>query len=43
MLKFLKNMWDTNQKELNRIAPLVARINELEAEFVRLSDQGVEK
>ena len=39
MLKFLKNMWDTNQKELNRIAPLVARINELEAEFVRLSDQ----
>ena len=39
MLKFLKNMWDTNQKELNRIAPLVARINELEAEFVRRSDQ----
>ncbi|NLC52710.1 MAG: preprotein translocase subunit SecA, partial [Firmicutes bacterium] len=39
MLKFLKNMWDTNQKELNRIAPLVTRINELESEFVRLSDQ----
>ncbi|HHW11809.1 MAG TPA: preprotein translocase subunit SecA [Firmicutes bacterium] len=39
MLKFFRNMWDTNQKELNRIAPLVTRINELEAEFMRLSDQ----
>ena len=39
MLKFLRNMWDTNQRELNRIAPLVTRINELEAEFTRLSDQ----
>ncbi|NLM37553.1 MAG: preprotein translocase subunit SecA [Firmicutes bacterium] len=43
MLKFLRNFWDTNQKELNRIAPLVTRINELEAEFERLSDQELKK
>ena len=39
MLNFLKNMWDTNRKELNRLAPLVARINELEAEFAQLTDE----
>ena len=38
MLNFLRNMWDTNQKELNRIAPLVDRINQLEPEFIKLSD-----
>lgn len=39
MWEFLRNMWDTNQRELNRIAPLVARINELEPDFEKLSDQ----
>ncbi len=39
MLNFLRNIWDTNQKELNRIAPLVARINELEPEFIKLTDR----
>ncbi|NLW60757.1 MAG: preprotein translocase subunit SecA [Firmicutes bacterium] len=41
MLKFLRNLWDTNQRELKRIAPLVTRINELEAEFSGLSDQDL--
>jgi preprotein translocase subunit SecA len=39
MLNFLRNIWDTNQKELNRIAPLVVRINELEPEFIKLTDR----
>ena len=39
MWKFLQNLWDTNQRELKRIAPLVARINELEPGFAKLSDQ----
>jgi len=38
MLSFLRNIWDTNQRELNRLGPLVATINELEAEFVEYSD-----
>ncbi|NLY90355.1 MAG: preprotein translocase subunit SecA [Firmicutes bacterium] len=39
MLNFLKNMWDTNRKELNRLQPIVARINGLEAEFAALTDE----
>jgi len=38
MLNFLRNMWDTNRKELNRLLPIVARINGLEAEFASLTD-----
>ncbi|NLW55084.1 MAG: preprotein translocase subunit SecA [Firmicutes bacterium] len=41
MLSFLKNMWDTNQRELNRIAPLVDKINALEPEFVKLTDEAL--
>lgn len=39
MWGFLRNLWDTNQRELKRIAPLVARINELEPDLAKLSDQ----
>ncbi len=39
MLRFLRNLWDTNQRELNRLGPIVARINEWEAEFVKYSDE----
>lgn len=39
MWRFLQNMWDTNQRELNRMAPIVARINELEPDYEKLSDQ----
>ena len=38
LLGFLRNIWDTNQRELNRLAPLVQRINELEAEFLPYTD-----
>ncbi len=38
VLGFLRNIWDTNQRELNRLAPLVQRINELEPEFVPYTD-----
>ena len=38
VLSFLRNIWDTNQRELNRLAPLVQRINELEPEFAPYTD-----
>ncbi|HEY8392823.1 MAG TPA: preprotein translocase subunit SecA [Capillibacterium sp.] len=43
MLNFLRNLWDTNRKELNRLQPIVARINELEAEFASLTDEELRK
>src|SRR5579884_492476 len=40
MFAFLKRLLgDANQRELKRIAPLVARINDLEPEFERLTDE----
>src|SRR5690554_6651459 len=39
MWEFLRNMWDTNQKEIKRMAPIVAKVNALEPEFDKLSDQ----
>jgi len=39
MWEFLRNMWDTNQKEIKRMAPIVAKVNALEPEFDQLSDQ----
>ncbi|HHZ19985.1 MAG TPA: preprotein translocase subunit SecA [Firmicutes bacterium] len=39
MFKFLRNLWDTNQQELNKLKPLVERINALEAEMIPLSDE----
>ncbi|MBA7567956.1 Protein translocase subunit SecA [subsurface metagenome] len=38
MLKWLGSLTDSNEKELTRLQPIVNRINELEAEFKRLSD-----
>ncbi|MGQ9780057.1 MAG: preprotein translocase subunit SecA [Bacillota bacterium] len=38
MLNFLKNLWDTNQRELNRLSLKVQAINALEPEFERLTD-----
>lgn len=36
MLKILSKLFDTNAKELKKLAPLVARINELEAEYQKI-------
>lgn len=38
-MSFLRNIWDTNQRELNRLTPLVQRVNELEAEFTPYTDE----
>ena len=38
MLKWLGSLTDSNEKELTHLQPIVNRINELEAEFERLSD-----
>ncbi|MEX1061855.1 MAG: helicase-related protein, partial [Patescibacteria group bacterium] len=38
MANFLKNLLDFNQRELNRLEPLVLKINSLEAEFKKLAD-----
>jgi len=39
MPKWLSALIDSNEKELKRLQPAVDRINELEAEFERLSDE----
>ena len=38
MPKFLSGLFDSNEKEIKRLQPLVDRINELEPEFEKLSD-----
>ena len=38
MFKFLKKLFDSNEKEITRIKPLVERINSQEAEMVKLKD-----
>ncbi|HIE16812.1 MAG TPA: preprotein translocase subunit SecA, partial [Dehalococcoidia bacterium] len=38
MLKWLGSLVDSNEKELKRLEPTVARINSLEPDFQRLSD-----
>lgn len=38
MFQFLKNLWDTNKRELTRISGIVDQINALEPQFQRLSD-----
>ncbi len=38
MLKWLGGLVDSNEKELKRLQPIVNKINELEPEFERLSD-----
>ena len=39
MLKFLGRLLDSNERELNKLQPGVERINQLEPEFERLSDE----
>src|ERR671914_1049092 len=39
MLKFLSRLADSNEKELRRLEPIVARINALEPDIERLSDE----
>jgi len=39
MPKWLSALIDSNEKELKRLQPAVDRVNELEAEFERLSDE----
>ena len=38
MLKWLGSLVDSNEKELKRLVPTVAEINELEPRFEQLSD-----
>ncbi len=38
MFKWLGGLKDSNERELNRLEPIVSRINELEAELGKLSD-----
>ena len=38
MLKWLGNLVDSNDKQIKRLQPLVDEINELEAEFQKLTD-----
>ena len=41
MLKFLNRLGDSNDKEVRRLEPVVARINDLEPEFLSLSDDAL--
>jgi preprotein translocase subunit SecA len=38
MLKFLSRLADSNEREVRRFEPIVARINDLEPEYSALSD-----
>ncbi len=39
MFKFLTNLFDSNEKQLNKIQPIVAEINSFEEKFSKLSDE----
>lgn len=39
MFQFLKNLWDTNKRELNRISGIVEQINALEQQYHLLSNE----
>ena len=41
MFKFLGGLVDSNEKELKRLQPYVDRVNELESEFEKLSDDAL--
>jgi preprotein translocase subunit SecA len=41
MMKFLSRLGDSNEKEIRRLEPMVARINELEPELTTLSDDAL--
>jgi preprotein translocase subunit SecA len=38
MFKFLNNIFDSNEKQLNNIQPIVDQINDLEDEYTKLTD-----
>lgn len=42
MLKFLENLFDSNEKQLNKIQKVVDDINSLEDEYSKLSDEELE-
>ncbi|MCK9415375.1 MAG: SEC-C metal-binding domain-containing protein [Candidatus Dojkabacteria bacterium] len=39
MFKFLTNLFDSNEKQLNQVQPIVDKINDLEDEYVKLTDE----
>ncbi|KUK76878.1 MAG: hypothetical protein XD93_0671, partial [candidate division WS6 bacterium 34_10] len=39
MFKFLNNLFDSNEKQLQQIQPIVDQINDLEDEYTKLSDK----
>ncbi|HBE79670.1 MAG TPA: preprotein translocase subunit SecA [Firmicutes bacterium] len=39
MVKFLNELWDTNLREVKQLRQQIVAINELEPEFIRLSDE----
>ncbi len=39
MFEFLKNLFDSNEKQLNQIQPIVEQVNDLEDEYTKLSDK----
>ena len=39
MFKFLKSLFDSNEKQLKKIQPIVDKINSLEDEYTKLSDE----
>ena len=41
MFKLFRGLGDSNEKQLKRLQPTVERINELEPEFEKLSDDGL--
>ena len=42
MLKFLNKFFDSNEKQLQKIQPIVEQINELEDEYSQLSNKQLE-
>jgi preprotein translocase subunit SecA len=38
MLKFLSNLFDSNEKQIQKIQPIIQKINELESDITKLSD-----
>jgi preprotein translocase subunit SecA len=43
MFKFLTNLFDSNEKQLNKIQPIVEKINSLEDKLAKLSDEELKK
>jgi preprotein translocase subunit SecA len=43
MFEFLKNLFDSNEKQLNQIQPIVEQVNDLEDEYTQLSDDQLTK